>query len=432
MKTVYLGMSIDVLHHGHINIINEATKHGQLTIGLMTDELIAKNKRIPLLKFDDRKKILLSIVGVHEVIVQDEWSYVSNIKKLKPDYFFHGDDWLDGPLASIRSDVIATLESYGGKLIEIPYTKGVSSTELANEQARIAVSPVERTRALKVILNSKPLSRFIEAHSPISALIGEHEKVEIDGQIRQFDGFWSSSLTDSTEMGKPDIEALDITSRLDNINNIFEVTNKPLIMDFDTGGKPEHFAFAVKSIERLGISAVIIEDKTGLKKNSLFGNDVPQTQDSIEDFCHKIQSGVSSRRSRDFLIIARIESLILDAGMNDALERSRAYILAGADAIMIHSRQKEPDEIFEFADSFRKEFVDVPLVCVPTSYNHVYEHELENHGFNVVIYANHLMRASYPAMKSVANQILANSRSLEADNQIISIKEILKLIPGTE
>ena len=307
MKTVYLGMSMDVLHHGHINIINEASKYGKLTIGLLTDEVIARNKRVPLLKFEDRKKILESIVGVDDVIVQDEWSYVTNIKKLKPDFFFHGNDWLDGPLASIRNDVISSLKSYGGELIEIPYTQGISSTDLVHDQNSIGVSPVERTKALKVILNSKPLSRFIEAHSPISALIGENEKVIVNGQNREFDGFWSSSLTDSTEMGKPDIEALDITSRLDNINNIFEVTNKPLIIDFDTGGKPEHFAFAVKSMERLGISAVIIEDKTGLKKNSLFGNDVPQMQDSIEDFCHKIQSGVSSRRSRDFLIIARIE-----------------------------------------------------------------------------------------------------------------------------
>jgi len=432
MKSVYLGMSMDVLHHGHVNIINEAAKYGQLTIGLLTDEVISRNKRVPMLKFEGRKKILQNIVGVHEVIVQEEWSYVANIKRLKPDYFFHGDDWLEGPLASIRNEVVRALASYGGELVEIPYTQGVSSTSLADEKIKVGVSPDERTRALKEILNSKPLSRFIEAHSPISALIGEHEKVVVDGQNRQFDGFWSSSLTDSTEMGKPDIEALDISSRLDNINNMFEVTNKPLIMDFDTGGQPEHFAFAVKSMERLGISAVIIEDKTGLKKNSLFGNDVAQTQDSIEGFCHKIQSGVSSRRSRDFLVIARIESLILEAGMEDALLRARAYIAAGADAIMIHSRQKQPDEIFEFADSFRKEFVDVPLVCVPTSYNHVYEHELEEHGFNVVIYANHLMRASYPAMKSVANQILTNARSLEADDQIISIKEILKLIPGTE
>lgn len=423
---------MDVLHHGHINIISEAAKYGRLTVGLLTDEAISRNKRVPLLQFDERKRILENIVGVNEVIIQEDWSYVANIKKIKPDYFFHGDDWLDGPLAAMRDEVIAELATYGGELVEIPYTQGVSSSDLANKHESIGVSPEQRVRALKKILFSKPLSRFIEAHSPISALIGEHEKVVVNGQNRQFDGFWSSSLTDSTEMGKPDIEALDISSRLDNINNIFEVTNKPLIMDFDTGGQPEHFAFAVKSMERLGISAVIIEDKTGLKKNSLFGNDVAQTQDSIEGFCHKIQSGVSSRRSPDFLVIARIESLILEAGMEDALQRARAYIAAGADAIMIHSRQKQPDEIFAFADFFRNEFVDVPLVCVPTSYNHVYEDELEEHGFNVVIYANHLMRASYPAMKSVANQILTNARSLEADDQIISIKEILKLIPGTE
>tara|TARA_B100001093_G_scaffold513914_1_gene586809 strand:+ start:2084 stop:3382 length:1299 start_codon:yes stop_codon:yes gene_type:complete len=432
MKSVYLGMSMDILHHGHVNIINEAAKYGQLTIGLLTDEVIARNKRVPMLKFEERKKILQNIMGVYEVIVQKEWSYVNNITRLKPDYFFHGDDWLEGPLKSIREEVVIALEAYGGKLIEIPYTQGVSSTALVDNNIKKGVSPSERIRALREILDSKPLSRFIEAHSPISALIGEHEKVLINGQSREFDGFWSSSLTDSTKMGKPDIEALDISSRLDNINNIFEVTNKPLIIDLDTGGKPEHFAFAVKSMERLGISAVIIEDKTGLKKNSLLGNDVSQTQDSIDNFCHKIQSGISSRRSRDFLVITRIESLILEAGMEDALKRARSYIAAGADAIMIHSRQKQPDEIFEFANSFKKEFIDVPLICVPTSYNHVYEHELEEHGFNIVIYANHLMRASYPAMKNVAKQILTNSRSLEADNQIMSIKEILKLIPGTE
>jgi len=432
LKKIYLGITLDILHHGHINIINKATKYGQLTIGLLTDEVIARHKRVPLLNFEARQKILENIVGVHAVVPQEDWSYVNNIRNLKPDYFIHGDDWLEGPLAPIRKMAIAELATYGGELIEIPYTKNVSSTDLADKKSSFGVSAEERTNSLKNILSSKTLSRFIEAHSPISALIGEHAKVEVNDQTRQFDGFWSSSLTDSTEMGKPDIEALDITSRLDNINNIFEVTNKPLIMDFDTGGKPEHFSFAVKSMERLGISAVIIEDKTGLKKNSLFGNDVAQTQDSIESFCYKIQSGVNSRRDKNFLVIARIESLILEAGMDDALARARAYTAAGADAIMIHSRQNQPDEIFEFADSFRKEFKHTPLVCVPTSYNHVYEDELEKHGFNIVIYANHLMRASYPAMKSVADQILMNGRSLEVDDKIISIKEILKLIPGTE
>ena len=429
---VYIGMSIDILHHGHINIIQEGAKYGDGTIGLLTDQAIAEHKRLPALTYEKRKKIIENIVGVSEVIPQEEWDYSTNIDKLKPEFVIHGDDWIEGPLAPIRKNVIKTLDSYGGKLIEIPYTKDVSSSEISKYNNAIGISPVERTLTLKRLLKSKKLSRVIEAHSPISALIGEHETEIVDGKVREFDAFWSSSLTDSTEMGKPDIEALDITSRLHNINNIFEVTNKPLIIDFDTGGKPEHFAFAVKSMERLGISAVIIEDKTGLKKNSLFGNDVAQTQDSIDNFCYKISAGINGRISNNFLIIARIESLILEKGMDDAIERANAYVKAGADAIMIHSRQKKPDEVFKFAELFKSDFPDVPLVCVPTSYNHVYEKELEENGFNIVIYANHLMRASYPAMKSVANQILLNGRSLEADDQIISIKEILKLIPGTK
>jgi phosphoenolpyruvate phosphomutase len=429
---VYVGMSLDIIHHGHINIIKKAAGYGDVVVGLLTDQAIADHKRLPILGYEQRKIIVENIVGVTQVYPQDDWDYSHNIRKIKPDYMVHGDDWLEGPLAPIRENVLEALNSYGGRLIEIPYTKDVSSSELSRHINRVGISPSERTRVLKRLLKSKKLSRVIESHSPISALIGEHEQVVVDGKVREFDAFWSSSLTDSTEMGKPDIEALDITSRLHNINNIFEVTNKPLIIDFDTGGKPEHFAFAVKSMERLGISAVIIEDKTGLKKNSLFGNDVSQTQDSIEDFCLKIKAGIDGRLTTDFLVIARIESLILEKGMDDALERARAYVGIGADAIMIHSREKMPDEIFEFARLFRLEYPYTPLVCVPTSYNHVYEEELAKSGFNVVIYANHLMRASYPAMKSVANQILLNGRSLEVDNQIISIKEILKLIPGTE
>jgi len=429
---VYVGMSLDIIHHGHINIIKKAAEYGDVVVGLLTDQAIADHKRLPALGYEQRKIIVENIVGVTQVYPQDEWDYSHNIIKIKPDYMVHGDDWLDGPLAPIRENVLDALNSYGGKLIEIPYTKDVSSSELSRHTNSVGISPPERTRILKRLLKSKKLSRVIEAHSPISALIGEHEQAVVDGKVREFDAFWSSSLTDSTEMGKPDIEALDITSRLHNINNIFEVTNKPLIIDFDTGGKPEHFAFAVKSMERLGISAVIIEDKTGLKKNSLFGNDVSQTQDSIEDFCLKIKAGIDGRLTTDFLVIARIESLILEKGMDDALERARAYVEIGADAIMIHSREKMPDEIFEFARLFKLEYPYTPLVCVPTSYNHVYEEELAKSGFNVVIYANHLMRASYPAMKSVANQILLNGRSLEVDTQIISIKEILKLIPGTE
>lgn len=429
---VYLGMTIDVLHHGHINIIDEARKYGRVIVGLLTDEAVADYKRLPYLTFESRKKIIENIVGVSEVISQNEWDYAPNIRKYQPEFMIHGDDWLEGPLFPFREKALAALSEYGGRLIEIPYTKNVSSGGIVEHILSVGTTPEIRKGTLKRLLRSKSITRFLEAHSPISALIAENSQIELDGKIKQFDGFWSSSLTDSTEMGKPDIEALDISSRLGNINNIFEVTTKPLIMDLDTGGKPEHFEINVRSIERLGISAVIIEDKTGLKKNSLFGTDVVQTQEDMGLFCDKIRAGRSSRISPDFMVIARIESLILDKGMNDAVIRAQAYVEAGVDGIMIHSRRKQPDEVYEFARIFRDDFPNIPLVCVPTSYNQITEEELALHGFNVVIYANHLMRAAYPAMKRVAIEILRNGRSAEVDNQLISINEVLELIPGTK
>lgn len=432
MKNVYLGMAADVIHHGHINIIEEAAKHGKVMVGLLTDAAFANFKRLPYLTFEERKRLISAIVGVSSVVEQNEWDYSPNLLKYQPDYMVHGDDWLEGPPASYRKRALEALASYGGRLIEVPYTKGISSSALAEDMALRTSSADLRRKSLKRLLSSKPLLRFIEAHSPISALIAEKARVLEDDKIIQFDGFWSSSLTDSTEMGKPDIEALDVSARLSNINNIFEVTTKPLIMDLDTGGKLEHFELNVKTLARLGISAVIIEDKTGLKKNSLFGIEVPQTQENTELFCDKIRAGRSSKGSDDFMIIARIESLILGKGLEDALARAAAYVDAGVDGIMIHSLARTADEVFHFAKQFRNRFRDVPLICVPTSYNCVTEEELQNNGFNVVIYANHLMRASVPAMRDVALKILRNGRSLEVDEQILSVSEILELIPGTK
>ena len=431
MAIVYIGMSIDILHHGHINIIEKARSYGDVLIGLLTDKAISDHKRLPYLNYQQRKKIIENINGVKKVVPQNEWDYSKNIRKYEPDFMIHGDDWLEGPLQPHRELAIKALTDIGGELIEIPYTKGVSSTYMANQLQELGTTPEIRKSTLKRLLMAKSIIRIIETHSPISALIAENAKEIVDNKLHQFDGFWSSSLTDSTEMGKPDIEAISISNRLDNINNIFDVTTKPLIMDADTGGKAEHFELNVKTMERLGISAVIIEDKTGLKKNSLLGEEVPQTQENIETFCEKIAAGKRSSISKDFLIIARIESFILGKGLDDALERGRAYVKAGVDAIMIHSREKSPEEIFSFSRVFKTEFPEIPLVCVPTSYSQVKEKELINNGFNIVIYANHLLRASYPAMKKVAHKILKNERSLEVEDEIISIKEILNLIPGT-
>ncbi len=425
-------MTVDILHHGHTNIISEARKYGDVIVGLLTDAAIADHKRLPYLRWEHRKKIIENIVGVTEVVPQDSWDYVPNLLRYRPDFMVHGTDWLSGPLAPYRKRALEALAVYGGKLIEVPYTHGVSSSSMIQQMKALGTTPDLRRATLRRLLEAKKISRFIETHNPISALIAEHSRVEINDRIREFDGFWSSSLTDSTVRGKPDIEALEINSRLTGINEIFDVTTKPLIMDADTGGKTEHFELNVRSMERLGISAAIIEDKTGLKKNSLLGNEVAQTQVDIGEFCEKIKAGRAARVSNDFMVIARIESLILDKGIKDAMTRAEAYSGAGVDAIMIHSRANAPDEVFEFTDCFRKSFPDLPLVAVPTSYNMVTEDELAEHGINIVIYANHLMRAAYPAMKRVAHEILKNGRSLEADRDLISIKEVLELIPGTK
>ncbi|MDA7713379.1 phosphoenolpyruvate mutase [Candidatus Pelagibacter sp.] len=431
-KIVYLSLTADNLHHGHIKLIQEAKKFGSLIVGLLTDLAVSKNKRIPLLNYDHREMIIKNISGVNKVIPQNEWDDSVNIKKLKPDYVIHGDDWLQGPQSNLRLKVIKVLKKYGGKLIEFPHTKGISSTALSRYEIEQGIQPESRLKNLKKTLSVKKIVRIIETHSPISGIIAEKASENINGKINYFDGFWSSSLTDASHKGKPDIEALNISERLENINNIFEVTSRPLIMDIDTGGKVEHLKLNIKSLERLGVSAIIMEDKTGLKKNSLHKNTSNQKQDSIKNFSNKIKSIKSVQLNKEFMVIARIESLILGRGLEDALKRAKNYVKAGADGIMIHSKKETPTEIFNFAKRFRKDFKDIPLVCVPSTYNNVKEKEFEKRGFNIVIYANHLFRAAYPAMVKTAKSILRNERSKEIDSSLATIKEMLELIPGTK
>ena len=431
-KKVYVGMSADLVHPGHINIITEATKLGEVIIGLLTDKAIASYKRLPFMNYEQRKSVIENIKGVVSVIPQKTLDYRENLKLIKPDYVVHGDDWKEGVQRKTRQQVIETLNIWGGKLIEIPYTKGISSTNLNSALAELGTTADIRRGRLRRLLNAKPIVRILETHNALSALIAENTKVLRNEKEVSFDGFWSSSLTDSTAKGKPDIEAVDITSRISNIHDIFEVTTKPMIFDGDTGGKTEHFEFTVRSLERIGVSAVIIEDKTGLKKNSLFGKEVKQTQDSIENFSDKISRGKSAQISDDFMIVSRIESLILEAGMKDALRRADAYIEAGTDAIMIHSRQKDPTEVKEFMKKFRSKNDYTPVVVVPTSFHGVTIEEFEEMGANIVITANHMLRAAYPAMLKVAKSILKNGRSLEAEPDCMPIKEILEFIPGTK
>ncbi|MEX0983245.1 MAG: phosphoenolpyruvate mutase [Bacteroidales bacterium] len=430
-KKVYVGMSADLIHPGHLNIIKEACKLGDVIIGLLTDKAIASYKRLPSLKYEQRMIVIENIKGVSEVVPQEELDYVPNLRKIRPDYVVHGDDWRKGVQREVRQRVIDTLKEWGGELHEVPYTKGISSTQLNQSLKEIGTTPEVRMERLRRLIDSKPIVKVLEAHNGLTGLIVENIIVEQKGRKKEFDAMWLSSLTDSTSKGKPDIEAVDVTSRLHGLNDILEVTTKPIIYDGDTGGIPEHFLFTVKTLERLGVSAIIIEDKTGLKKNSLFGTEVPQTQASIEDFSYKITVGKKAQVTKSFMIIARIESLILGNGMADAIARAKAYIDAGADGIMIHSKEKDGNEILEFCQKYGTFSKRVPLVAVPSSYNHLYEKQLIEAGVNVVIYANHLLRSAYPAMVSVAKTILTHERSLETDEQCISIKEILNLIPGT-
>ncbi|WP_394899926.1 phosphoenolpyruvate mutase [Clostridium butyricum] len=430
MAKVYMAMSADIVHQGHLNVINEARNLGDVIVGLHTDDVIRGYWRNPIMKYDERKEVIENIKGVIEVIPQDTLDQVSNILKVRPEYVVHGDDWKEGQQKELRENVINALNTYGGKLIEIPYTKGVSISKLDQELMEIGITPQMRMKSLKELIYSKKPVRILEAHNGLTGLIVEKTKVEKDGKVREFDGMWISSLCDSTAKGKPDIELVDLTSRLNTINDILEVTTKPIIVDGDTGGQIEHFVYTVKTLERLGVSAIIIEDKTGLKKNSLFGTDVKQTQDTIGHFCEKIRAGREARVTSDFMIISRIESLIAKAGMDDAIKRAEAYIEAGTDGIMIHSKEKDGTEIIEFCEKYAKLERRVPLIVVPTSYNFMKEEQLVELGVSVIIYANHLIRSAYPAMVNTAKSILENERSKEASENCMPIKEILTLIPG--
>lgn len=432
-KKVYVAMSADIIHPGHLNILREAVSLGEVTVGVLTDKAIASYKRLPYLNFDQRRQIVENLKGVVTVIPQETLDYVPNLLKLRPDFVVHGDDWKEGVQKETRQRVVDTIAEWGGKLIDVPYTKGISSTQLNTKIREIGTTPDIRMKRLRRLIDSKPVVTVLEAHSGLTGLIVENTFLDINGKRKEFDAMWSSSLTDSTSKGKPDIEAVDLTTRLHGLNDILEVTTKPIIFDGDTGGKIEHFVFTVRTLERLGVSAIIIEDKIGLKKNSLFGTDVNQEQDNADDFGMKIRTGKNSQVTDDFMIIARIESLICGKGMDDALLRAKTYIDAGADGIMIHSKDKSGQDIKQFCSSFRNDISrSIPLVVVPTTYNHITEAEFEAWGANIVIYANHMLRSAYPAMLSAAKLILSNERSLEADKVCMPIKEILELIPGTK
>jgi phosphoenolpyruvate phosphomutase len=428
MKTAYTCFCTDVIHEGHLNIINEAKKRGRVIIGCLSDAASIRYNKFPTISQEERLKLYRSIEGVDEVVIQNDMLYDDVIKLIKPDYVLHGDNWVDGPEKAIHDHVENLVKEYGGELVDIPYTYNEKVKKIDMQLREKLAMPEYRRKRLRQLLSLTPIVKAMEAHSGLTGLIVEKTVVEHDGRLDQFDAMWISSLCDSTAKGKPDIELVDMTSRFRTIDDITEVTTKPIIFDGDTGGLTEHFVYTVRSLEKMGVSAVIIEDKKGLKKNSLFGTEVKQTQATIEEMSAKIAAGKKAQLTDDFMIIARIESLILEQGMEDALARAHAFVAAGADGIMIHSRKKEPDEILEFCDKFRADNKETPIVVVPSSFNVITEEELAAHGVNIVIYANQLTRAAFPAMQKTAEDILRYHRAKEVDDRLMKIKDIITLI----
>ena len=428
MPVVYTALGTDVIHEGHLNILRHAQEYGTVIVGALSDKALIRYSRFPTVPQEERVKLYESLEGVSRVIIQDDYLYDDVIATLKPDYVVHGDNWQNGPERAIRNNIEGLLATYGGTLIEVPYTRSEQARKVDQQLREKLAMPEYRRRRLRQLLAISPTVKVIEAHDGLTGLIAEKTVVDHNGRLDQFDGMWVSSLCDSTERGKPDIELVDMSARLRTVDDIMEVTTKPIILDGDTGGLTEHFVYNVRTLERMGVSAVIIEDKTGLKKNSLFGTEVKQTQAPIEDFCAKISAGKKVQLTDDFMIIARIESLILERGMEDALTRAFAFRDAGADGIMIHSRKKDPAEIYEFCDRFREKDATTPIVVVPTSFNGATEEELASHGINIVIYANQLIRAAFPAMQETARGILRAHRALEVDEQLLPFKDIIRLI----
>lgn len=428
MKSAYTCFCTDIIHEGHLNIINHAKKYGRVIVGALSDKALIRYNRFPTVPQEERIRMYRSIEGVDEVVIQEDMRYDDVITLIHPDYIVHGDNWLSGPESSIRAHVEEKIKAYGGEIIDVPYTFNERVSKIDLQLKEKLSMPEYRRKRLHQLLEMTDIVKVMEAHSGLTGLIVEKTVIENEGKLDQFDAMWISSLCDSTAKGKPDIELVDLTSRLRTIEDITEVTTKPIIFDGDTGGLTEHFVYTVRSLERLGVSAVIIEDKKGLKKNSLFGTEVEQTQASIEEFSEKIAAGKKAQLTDDFMIIARIESLILERGMEDALKRAAAFVKAGADGIMIHSRKKDPAEILEFCDKFRAEDKHTPIVVVPSSFNTITEAELAEHGVNIVIYANQLTRSAFPAMQKTAEDILKYHRAKEVDDRLMSIKEIITLI----
>ena len=428
MPRGYVDMVGDLFHIGHLRQIQQAQQLGyEVVVGVHSDEDVASYKRLPIMTMSERVTIVSEMPNVLKVIPSAPLRITQEfIEEHKIDMVFHGheaeEDYLYDHMYGIPKSI--------GKFTRTARTPEISTTALIERVvSRESSAAWSRVSTLRDLLNTRGKHRalrIMEAHNGLSGLVVEHASAG----GKSFDGMWSSSLTASVSKGKPDIEVVDTTARLQLVRDTMEVTGKPMVYDGDTGGAPEILAFTVRSLEDLGVSACIIEDKTGLKQNSLFGTDAVQVLENIDMFCAKIKAAAAARSNRKFMVIARIEALIAGLGEKEALKRAKAYIVAGADAIMIHSKESTFDEVRSFLRAYAKFSIKVPVVAVPTSYFHVTEKELFDEGVSICIYANHMLRASYPSMTTVAESILHHGTAAACHPSLMSVKKIITLLPN--
>ncbi len=406
-KTVYVGMSADLVHPGHINLLREAASLGRVTVGLLTDRAISSYKRMPFLTFEQRRAVIEHIAFVTAVVPQDTLDYTDNLRLLRPDFVVHGDDWRNGVQAQTRRRVLDVLREWGGTLVEPPYTEGISSTALRMAAMDIGFAPGVRQRRLRRMLDCKPLVRVMQAHDGLSAHIVDRLEETTQGAPREYDAIWVDSLAGAPIRGKPDPLPFDLSSRLVTLHEILDATTKPLICNAGGAGHAAGVTAAVRTLERIGVSAIVIDTEvTDRRAVPAMAASAPP-QDDMAAFIREIAAARDARVTPDFMIIARINDRTRDCGADRMMARAAAGVDAGADAVMCDSDPVNPDGIFDLCRRYRRLMNGHPLLVGLSGTEGLQEHDLASAGASMVVYTDTLLRAAREAMISAASQVLS-------------------------
>jgi len=422
-KTVYVGMVGDMLHVGHINILKTAARLGRVTVGVLTDRAVVGYKRLPLLAFEDRVRVVESIADVAAVVPQKTLSYVENLRALRPDYVVHGDDWRYGDQVSrARAEVIATLGEWGGELVEVAYTKGISSTAIHRSGAADALFSGTRQGRLRRLLAAKPTLRIVEAHSGLSAKIAAEVRGP-DGATG-FDAVWQSGLTDAIHRGKSDGGAVDRGRRLQAVEEILDAGPLPLIYDGRAAGRPETVFDLTRALDKAGVSALCLGDRSDPDRTGPEMSPA-ETVAQIEAVRAACPTGAVMAISR---IVVAAPGNGGSGALDRALDRALALLEAGSDAVMFDSAADTAEPILDIAARLRRQRRDVPLFAAQSDRWGAPIHRFENAGIDAVVYETHLLRATVAPMRRAATALLAEGTGPAPD--LTPLPELRGLFPS--